>query len=389
MKQIAIFICLVFLIAPLSGCFGASEDDVSNDSTVGNDASSNEGTTDGSSENQSSESESPNSETTEPESSPYDVICPDGSNESIQWGVPTCAEPTVFKASDVSNETLNLTLEWYRIATQEWGNFGPVEIFIIGEDVEAAKELEDIFCERHKALDEKWNEEWDCANENYQIFSHYPEEGGAAISTFKRTYIDYDFMVMIMSAKYPGPDEQDYKPVTLHEYFHIFQHSHISDECTADSRDVCQRDAKMGGEGKPWFSEGGAVYMAQSLYAKQDGVPEDYLREAMQRKLDMSHEGYNAQNESLDQLGYDAEVNVYDVGCWFIAYLLHHEGVDAFLNGFYGDLDNLGFDAAFEANFNGTRSEYIADFDAFFSQPAEDVMLLFPEASSNNNETTD
>lgn len=386
MKQIAIFICLVFLIAPLSGCIGASEDEVSNDSTVGNDASSNEGTTDGSTENQSSETESPNSETTEPESSPYDVVCPDGSNETIQWGVPTCAEPTVFKASDVSNETLNLTLEWYRIATQEWGNFGPVELFIVGEDVEAAKDLEDIFCERHKALDEKWNEEWDCANENYQIFSHYPEEGGAAISTFKRTYIDYDFMMMIMSAKYPGPDEQDYKPVTLHEYFHIFQHSHISDECTADSRDACERDAKMGGEGKPWFSEGGAEYMAQSLYAKQDGVPEDYLREAMQRKLDMSHEGYNAQNESLDQLGYDAEVNVYDVGCWFIAYLIHHEGEDAFLNGFYDDLDNLGFDAAFEANFNGTRSEYLADFDAFFSQPVADVMALFPAASSDSEE---
>ena len=386
MKQIAIFICLVFLITPLSGCIGASEDEVSNDSTVGNDASSNEGTTDGSTENQSSETESPNSETTEPESSPYDVVCPDGSNETIQWGVPTCAEPTVFKASDVSNETLNLTLEWYRIATQKWGNFGPVELFIVGEDVEAAKELEDIFCERHKALDEKWNEEWDCANENYQIFSHYPEEGGAAISTFKRTYIDYDFMMMIMSAKYPGPDEQDYKPVTLHEYFHIFQHSHISDECTADSRDACERDAKMGGEGKPWFSEGGAEYMAQSLYAKQDGVPEDYLREAMQRKLDMSHEGYNAQNESLDQLGYDAEVNVYDVGCWFIAYLIHHEGEDAFLNGFYDDLDNLGFDAAFEANFNGTRSEYLADFDAFFSQSAADVMALFPTASSDSEE---
>ena len=379
MKRLAVFMCITFLMAPLSGCFGTTEDAVTDNNSSENDTTLDESTI------------VEQNETTpaEPESTPYDIICPDGSNETIQWGVITCAEPTVFKAADVSNETVNLTLEWYGIAAEEWGNYGPVELFIIGEDVDAAKDLEDLFCERHMALDDNWNEQWDCANENYQIFSHYPEEGGAAISTFKRTYIEYDFMMMIMSAKYPGPEEQDYKPVTLHEYFHIFQHSHISDECTADSRDACERDAKMGGEGKPWFSEGGAEYMAQSLYAKQDGVPENYLRETMQHKLDMSHEGYNAQNESLDQLGYDAEVNVYDVGCWFIAYLLHHEGVEAFLNGFYGDLDNLGFDAAFENNFNATKSEYLADFDAFFSQPAEDVMLLFPEASSDNNEETD
>ena len=135
----------------------------------------------------------------------------------------------------------------------------------------------------------------------------------------------------------------------------------------------------MGGENKPWFSEGGAEFMAQSLYAQQDGVDENYLRNVMQHKLEMSQEGYNAQDKPLDQLGYDSDVNVYDVGSWFVAYVIHHEGEDAFLNGFYGDLDELGFDAAFEKHFNKTKADYIADFDEFFAQPAEDVMVLFPE----------
>jgi hypothetical protein len=102
----------------------------------------------------------------------------------------------------------------------------------------------------------------------------------------------------------------------------------------------------------------------------------------MQRKLEISQDAYNAQDVPLDQLGYDSQVNVYDVGSWFVAYLIHHEGEDAFVNGFYGDLDELGFDAAFEKNFNATRSEYLAEFETFYSQPAEDVMALFPEASS-------
>lgn len=384
-NYLAVLLCMIFLLGSLSGCIGNDESmgsstDESDDSSPTDSGSD----TDSGSNNTTGTTDTTNSTDSPPveDDSPYDVICPDGTNETIQWGNVTCATPVAFKAADVSNETLNLTLEWYNIASSEWGNFGPVEIYVIGNDVDAAKDLEDVFCERHKALDENWNEEWDCANENYEIFTRYTEDGGAAISTFKRTYIEYDFMMMIMSAKYPGPQEDDYKPVTLHEYFHIYQHSHINDECTGDSRDSCERDAKMGGEGKPWFAEGGAEFMAQSLYSEQDGVGENYLREVMQRKLEMSQEGYNAQDVPLDQLGFDSQINVYDVGSWFVAYLIHHEGEDAFVNGFYGDLDELGFDAAFEKNFNATKSEYLAEFETFYSQPAEDVMALFPEASS-------
>ena len=31
-----------------------------------------------------------------------------------------------------------------------------------------------------------------------------------------------------MSAKYPGPEEDDYKKVVLHEYFHVYQHANLS-----------------------------------------------------------------------------------------------------------------------------------------------------------------
>ena len=372
-KHLAFFLCQTFVLGSIAGCLGNGDD-------------SNSDKEDDIAQNSDNE---PGNSTTEPEVSPYAIICPDGTNGTLEWGVETCAEPEIFRTADVSNETVNLTLEWYNIAATEWGNYGPVEIYVIGEDLDAAKDLEDLYCERHKALDSNWNEEWDCANENYQIFTRYVDEGGAAISTFKRSYLEYDFMMMIMSAKYPGPEEEDYKPVTLHEYFHIFQHSQISDECSGDSRDTCERDPKMGGKDKPWFAEGGAEFMAQSLYSTQEGVRDNYLREVMQRKLDMSQEGYNSQDEELDQLGYDAEVNVYDVGAWFIAYLIHNEGESAFIDGFYGDLDELGFEVAFENNFNKTKDEYLAEFYTFFAQPAEDVMALFPEHSEDTEEQTE
>lgn len=370
-KLLAVSLCLILAGAFLSGCFG-ERGDVRDDVLENGDDDLNQNNRNFSDETSVN---------------PYQIICPNGSNGTLQWGVITCAEPEIFKASDVSNETVNLTLQWYSIAVTEWGNYGPVEIYIIGNDTDAAKQLEDDYCERHKALDSNWKEEWDCANDNYQIFTRYIEDGGAAISTLKRTYLDYDFMMMIMSAKYPGPEEEDYKPVTLHEYFHIFQHSHLDGECTGDSRDTCDRDAKMGGKDTPWWSEGGAEYMAQKLYSNQEGVRDNYLQDVMRWKLDSSREGYNNQNISLNNLTRDSQINTYDVGSWFIAYLIHHEGEDAFLNGFYSDVDNLGFNLAFENNFNKTKYQYVADFNVFFEQPVEDIMAIIPSNASINEDS--
>jgi|AP95_1055475.scaffolds.fasta_scaffold07352_4 hypothetical protein len=293
------------------------------------------------------------------------------------WGVPTSAAPVVFPASDVSQETIDLTLNWYNIASTEWGNFGPVEIYIVGESLAAASALEDRFCERHIALDSKWEEEWDCANENYRIFTIYVEEGGAAISDFKRVNRDYDFLMMIVSAKYPSPDEEDYKPVILHEYFHIFQHSQIKEECP-DYPLPCERENKMGGKDKPWFAEGGAEYMAQRLYSEQEGVRNGYLREVMRRKLD-SVSYYRAQDVPLDQLTYSSDVGTSDIGSWFIAYLIYNEGMETFRDGFYDDLSNMSFDAAFESNFRTTRAQYLEDFDIFLDRPVDEIMSIIVE----------
>ena len=72
-------------------------------------------------------------------------------------------------------------------------------------------------------FDKKWNKEWDCANEYWSPFARYVDDGGAAVSTYYRDYIDYHFFLVTMGPKYPSPDEDDYKVVTMHEYFHIYQ----------------------------------------------------------------------------------------------------------------------------------------------------------------------
>ena len=320
--------------------------------------------------------EQPLEQATDP-ADPASQACTDGITTAIEWGVETCAEPEVFAAEDVSQSTIDLTLEWYAIGSEAWGNFGPLEIYIVGEDLAAAQALEEAYCVRHMDLDDNWNEDWDCANANYEILTHYVSDGGAAVSDFRRDYLDYDFFMLILSAKYPGPEEEDYKPVALHEYFHVYQHAHIADECPSDNREPCGRGDKNGGKDKPWFAEGGAEFMAQSLYAKQSGVRENYLKEVMERKLG-SLADYKAQEKRLEELTYNEPVNAYDIGAWFIAYLIHHEGEEAFLVDFYGELDALGFEESFEKHFGKARQVYVDEFNVFLDGSQADLLAIIP-----------
>lgn len=55
----------------------------------------------------------------------------------------------------------------------------------------------------------------------------------------------------------------------------------------------------------------------------------------------------------------------YDIGTWFVAFLIHNEGESTLKDGFYGDLDKYGFVKSFERNFGKSPSAYILEFNTF------------------------
>ena len=310
-----------------------------------------------------------------------------GSSEEVNqntvvWGEITKEDPKVFAASDVTQSTKDLTLKWIKVASDAWGNYGPVEVWIVGSDKNAVIALDKEWCDRRTSIDPKWNTGWDCANgdpynsgSGWSPFYRYVNDGGAAVSTYRRDYFDYHFMTITMSAKYPSPEEEDYKPVTMHEYFHIYQHAHISD---IDSNgDRSKRKNKNGGEGKPWFAEGGAEYMAQLLYSKQQGVRQGYLKETMSQKYNTVAD-YKSFGKKLNQLSYSDPVNAYDIGSWFIAYLIHLSSEKAFRVDFYTDLNRLGFDASFAKHFGKDPESLISDFDLFLNKGLAEGLKIIP-----------
>ena len=303
-----------------------------------------------------------------------------------EWGRAITGIPPIYAASDIDRSTIDLATKWYKVATDAWGNYGPTEIYIIGSNIEAARKVEDDFCDRHKKLDSGWKTEWDCANANYELFTRYAKEGSAGVSTYNRDYLDYYFTTVTLSTQRPSPDEEDYKVVTMHEYFHVYQHAHISD--TEKNGDKSGRESKMGGTDKPWFAEGTAEFFAQLLYSRQPGVRANYLEEIMTRKYTSSVNGYLAYDKGLKDLsyadpigcswGYECWFATYDVGTWFIAYLVDQVGEETVIVDYYKDLDSLGFEGAFLKHFKKSSDEMVKDFDMFLTGGLNEALKILP-----------
>ena len=142
--------------------------------------------------------------------------------KEIAWG-KTVSQPIVYAAADVTQEHIDVTVEWVNKAIELWGNYGPLELWIIGSSPEAAIGLDEKWCEVRAEKDPSWNTQWDCANgdpygsgEGWSPFYNCVTDGCSSVSTYIKKGLDYYFSALLMSARYPGPEEEDYKKLVLH-----------------------------------------------------------------------------------------------------------------------------------------------------------------------------
>jgi hypothetical protein len=222
---------------------------------------------------------------------------------SIFWGA-TDAQPEVYAASDVSQETIEITAEWVDKAIELWGNYGPLEIWIVGEGKDEVIALDEKWCEVRTQKDPTWNKKWDCANgdpydsgDGWSPFYRYVNEGGAAVSSYIRDYIGYYFNALIMSSKYPGPEEEDYKKVILHEYFHVYQLSL--------SRDFMS---------SMWMIEGQAATI-EALYLREFYNDSDYIENFLNNvdyvKAIENIETYEEYESAYDSFGKYGDITIF------------------------------------------------------------------------------
>ena len=169
-----------------------------------------------------------------------------------------------------------------------------------------------------------------------------------------------------MTSKNPSSNEDDYKPVLLHEYFHVYQHAHIHTRDESEREQIAQKN--------PWWLEGGAEYMAQLLYSKQEGVIDGYLKEVMQWKLNSIKD--LKEDQRIDQIPYGPDAKVaYDLGAWFIAFLINKTSEEAYRIGFFEDLNDEGFEGSFMKNFDASSSQMLEEFHEEFLRLTTDAKL--------------
>ena len=286
-------------------------------------------------------------------------------------------------------------------ATNEWGNYGPLEYWVLGTEEQAGKALTDAFCNRRKKRGhiekarclQKHNNEGDYG------FEYYRKIGAEAVASGKPNqdagwngnrkwgihYFTSSLPVGLTDKfKVPGAEEQK---TILHEYFHAVQASHIQ------TKDRNERKKLMG---PVWFIEGSAEYMAL-VGLLNSGVQEKgnmggkyqfYPIENMRWKMEGGKIGLNSvcTGVSLWDIDYGSScTNVaYDLGAWAHAYLANKFGPNILLDTFYPNLEKLGWEGAFERAYGMSSEEFYKDFKMFLNLPLNEQLSILPESFQTN-----
>ena len=291
-----------------------------------------------------------------------------GSAKSDDWGKITNKKAEFYAASDVPKSQIELTKQWYEIASRTWGNYGPLEFWIVGKSVAAAKKMDKRYCDTRKRKDPSVPLRH-CLNRGHNFVS-YAKGGNAGLNTRRSENEKWSGFIITMSAKFPGPQEEDYKSVVLHEYFHVYQHAHIHSRIRAERESLHKKN--------PWWGEGGAEYMAQLLYSRQKGVRTGCLKERMKRKLRSLKDLKDG--ESIKDIPYGKRARIaYDLGAWFIAFTISKSSEEAYRVKFYKDLNTKGFEGSFVKNFGSSSKDLLDEFhNTFLKLSLEDKLKIIP-----------
>ena len=285
-----------------------------------------------------------------------------------KWGQQIDVRPEFYAARDVPAFQITLTRKWYQIAAHAWGNYGPLEFWIVGSSQDAARQLDQEYCRVRKQKDPA-RQIRDCLRRGHN-FVTYATDGSAGLNTRRNENEKWSGFIITMSGKYPGPEEEDYMPVVLHEYFHVYQHAHIVSR-KASVRERLNRK-------HPWWSEGGAEYMAQLLYSRQPGVRSGYLRQTMERKLKSIED--LREGERINEIPYGKRgIIAYDLGAWFIAFLIHKTSEEAYRVKFFKDLNEEGFEKSFSKSFGRSADELLQEFhETFLTLRRAEMLRILP-----------
>ena len=287
----------------------------------------------------------------------------------------------VFAASDLSQDKIDTTLQHTNDAYELW--MGPpyygksqakaIYLMITGNDLEAGAIANREYCD-HLTDTGFPSAEW-CNPDTYVT---YVNNGGAGINSAGP--LD-GFYFMVMAAGRDPVDSDGYKQMTYHEVFHIYQMTNVFTDSDLEYESAMGRaSGDDPTELVAWWMEGQADFFS-ALYARDAQGFKDEMRWALEgtgpfsvsRKEKFFEEGVKLRNISWDQ-GDLVDLG-YRLGSWFIAYLASRHGEEAIYN-YWETVNEMGFEAAFQGQFELDYRTYLDEFEVWLQQPNEDLYPL-------------
>ena len=307
----------------------------------------------------------------------------------LKWGVKKGYSPEVFCASDLQDAICPNVMSALLAAMIEWGNYEPVEYWVIGPGKEATLKLVEINCERrknrgHMTMVECTNKH---ANENnwFEFYRLESEKvGSVSASAAHVGHDEWGFHLFNSSS----PNEftldkcESCEPevdirIIFHEYFHGVQSSFKG---VGEIRSAVREP--------DWFIEGSAEYMALITSKKAIDsnlliplyISESYVaRDQMERWLKEGKESLSSDcpGSKLQDLNYGNQCNaMYSLGAWAVAYLANEYGEDLLLESLYANLSQKpNFEVGFKDTYGISLEEFYIDFDKFITDPTFEPLI--------------
>ena len=324
----------------------------------------------------------------------------------------------MFVASSLPSGAVDAVQEWVCISAQvffdrpnvNWEMAGPIYVVMVDRnDLNSTLEVEKHFCSyivenhdkggiRNHACNPKViPADRGCEFGRCLVVDEQGNVHGSSISSSRQE----DGFYLFISSSHDWPQHHHgYKTTTLHEMFHIFQISNISDNGYS-YEEVNKFLGIRSGDNQeidvPWWMEGTATYLADLHYSLQTNDPDWLIGEATRNlwtDYDDSGRGtiinrYLESGKKLYNIGYDSDRRIaYSVGFWFVAYIINQVGEDKIYD-FYAELEKHGFEKSFEIHFGKTYREYIDDFDIFLSKSRSEILSILPDATPSLTLITD
>ncbi len=319
---------------------------------------------------------------------------------------------TYFIAENLAQDKIDMVKKWVAVSETvfftnkpqtNWEDAGPIYIAVLDEDnVDSAIELEKVYCahlkEHHNSGRVNGYNNGKCNPNNYNPKMHgcdyglclFTTQDGKVTGNSIGSTRPRDGFYLHKSVTH-GKNEWDligYRATIMHEMFHIFQHSNISGTYSRDefAKLLGDRTGEDKNKKTQWWGEGTATYISHLEYSRHPEASSNHLSKELENALwtdkgsgkgKVIDQYFNGGKKLYNYTTDDGWLIPYQVGMWFVAYLVHQVGEDKIYE-FYNGLEKNGFDKAFEIYFGKTYKQYVDDFDVFLTKPKSEIKSIIP-----------